>query len=356
MLPTSESGTSKAVAVSLHVATRCLRATAVTWVCGREFQKTAGCTAEFASHHARSRPTNFEAGLIQGGSVKIDNLPTPIDIAVPFSGRNGGGSNGATRCKHPIITQARPYYLNCYSRSTLGTGLWIHCSQALSAQQCLNGGSHGKRLTETDETFDISQFGEQGHPGFIDEEEAALPPISYHAIDGSLISSEEFRRWQEREKAHEANGTLHHLYPEHYDADYMLSYHNESTEFEETSPSIQGSQDSKPQEAEEPEHQTGPVTPRLRTRQRLDVFEVAVFVDVQCRGAKLATMTEYNKCYTTDNGASLVVERLPKECYVHGYSGPHCKGPGNLAVGQGAGDGCYDIDSFNSARIICIVG
>jgi hypothetical protein len=62
------------------------------------------------------------------------------------------------------------------------------------------------------------------HPGYIDEEEAALPPISFHGPNGELISEDELDRMSELERAHELNGTLHLLYPDHYPHDYMDWY------------------------------------------------------------------------------------------------------------------------------------
>ena len=71
-----------------------------------------------------------------------------------------------------------------------------------------------------DEELDVRQF-DNGDPGYIDEEEASLPSKSYHDIDGNQISKEEFDHLTELELAHEANGTLHLLYPQAYPANYM---------------------------------------------------------------------------------------------------------------------------------------
>lgn len=56
--------------------------------------------------------------------------------------------------------------------------------------------------------LNVSDFGEQGHPGYIDDEEAALPEHSYHDAYGNLISEAEYHRLADLELEHEANGTL----------------------------------------------------------------------------------------------------------------------------------------------------
>ncbi|EME41912.1 hypothetical protein DOTSEDRAFT_27020 [Dothistroma septosporum NZE10] len=76
--------------------------------------------------------------------------------------------------------------------------------------------SHPKRDEDGYSTLDLSNFPEQGRPGYIDEEEAALPEISYHDAYGKLISWEDVNRLAAEEVDREANDTLHVMYPDQY--------------------------------------------------------------------------------------------------------------------------------------------
>jgi hypothetical protein len=62
-------------------------------------------------------------GNYVGGSVQIANLPSFIDIAVPYSVRSSHGKNGATRCALPKVSEARPGDISCYSNPRVGTGV-----------------------------------------------------------------------------------------------------------------------------------------------------------------------------------------------------------------------------------------
>jgi hypothetical protein len=157
-----------------------------------------------------------------GGSVQIANMPSFVDIAVPYSGRSGHSKNGSTRCALPKVSEARPGDISCYSNPRVGTGVWIHCSRYFHTSQCLSMSSAPhKRDIEGSQALD--NF-DPNHHGYIDEEEAALPPISFHGLNSEQISEDEFNRMTELELVHELNGTLHLLYPDHYPHNYMDWY------------------------------------------------------------------------------------------------------------------------------------
>jgi hypothetical protein len=189
MLHSSANGTSKAApnTASVHVAIDFPQVTVAT---------TAATSAEASKSQT---------------CLLLSTLPYP----------SGHGKNGATRCASPKVSQARPGDISCYSNPRVGTGIWIHCSRYFSTSQCLSMSSAPhKRDTDGLDHIDF----DPNHPGFIDEEEAALPPISFHGLDGKLISEDEYNRTSELERAHELNGTLHLLYPDHYPHDYMDWY------------------------------------------------------------------------------------------------------------------------------------
>jgi len=185
-----------------------------------------GCPNGGVSQRCNSLPAGrcCEQGRVQGGSVRIANMPSYVDIAVPYSGRNGGGSNGQTRCNTPKLNQVRFGDINCCSNPRIGTGLWIHCSRSLSANQCISMSSAPHNKRDVDEIPQALKDFNPNHPGYISEAEADLPPLSYHGLNGEQISEEQFNRMSDLEIAHEANGTLHLLYPDHYPANYLDWY------------------------------------------------------------------------------------------------------------------------------------
>jgi hypothetical protein len=203
-----------------HLATLLTAAADATFVRKWNLQ---GCPEHGVSSRCNRLPAGHccNHGSYIGGSVQIANMPSFVDIAVPYSGRSGHGKNGATRCASPKVSQARPGDISCYSNPRVGTGIWIHYSRHFTSSQCLSMSSapHKRELDGAD-AIDF----DPNHPGYIDEEEAALPPISFHGPNGELISEDEFDRMSELERAHELNGTLHLLYPDHYPHDYMDWY------------------------------------------------------------------------------------------------------------------------------------
>jgi hypothetical protein len=101
----------------------------------------------------------------------------------------------------------------------LSDGASSRCNSLSAGHRCDVG-------LERSSDGDSSTIGasEAGHLGCIDEEEAALPPVSYHKPDGEQISKEEFDKMSALEIAHEANGTLHLLYPDVYHPNYIDYY------------------------------------------------------------------------------------------------------------------------------------
>lgn len=304
-----------------------------------------GCPGPGASMRCNSLPSGecCDKGRLTGGSVRIGNLPSDVDISVPYSGRGGGGRNGPTHCANPKFTQVRTGDINCYSNTNLGTGIWIHCSRHFSPTQCLNMQSHPKR--SIDGSVDPDQFGEQGQPGYIDEEEASLPPISFHDGSGKQISEDEFNALVDLEEFHMKNGSLNFLYPEYFPPDYALHYNEETDGW---SGEIEG--EYAPDEEQFDAEKRELPAPTLKKRAHIDT---TVYVDVQCRGEILARPQRAGVCHPTVNGASINVQRLSKNCYVDGFSNDRCSAGSQLAVGKGARNGCYDIDSFSSVIVRC---
>ncbi|KAH0173613.1 hypothetical protein KCU67_g1188, partial [Aureobasidium melanogenum] len=156
--------------------------------------------------------------------------------------------------------------------------------------------------------LNMSDFGEQGHPGYIDDEEAALPEHSYHDAYGNLISEAEYHRLADLELEHEANRTLHLLYPDLY-------------------------------------------PPPIEERgERIDLL---VYVDKGCRGANLAVIQEKDRCYNTENGAGIYLNSLPDNCAAAVYPQLDCQESPLLDIGNGASEGCYDSIDFSSALVTC---
>lgn len=186
----------------------------------------AGCAQGGVSSRCNRIPAGHccNQGRVIGGSVRIDNLPSFVDISVPYVGREGTRRNGGTmRCGSVQYTAVRAGNIGCYSDSRVGTGLWIHCSRYFNTNQCLSTSSAPHKRDTVTGDFEELDF-DPNHPGYIDEEEAALPSVSFHGLNGELISEDEFNRMSELELAHETNGTLHLLYPDHYPHDYMEWY------------------------------------------------------------------------------------------------------------------------------------
>lgn len=184
-------------------------------------------------------------GGLDQGSVRISNLPSYIDIAAPYS------------CNY---------------------------------------------------TLDLADAGEQGHPGVIDEEEAALPSTSYHDAYGNQISFEEYNRLCDLENEHEAAGTLHLLYPDLYPA---------------------------PRET------------------RDESIDLSVYVDSACNSERLVQIFEKDLCYNTDNGAGIFLTSLPSNCEVSVYTELDCQGTPLLAIRNGATSGCHDSGDFSSVLVTC---
>ena len=361
-----------------------------------------GCPSGGMSERCNSLPQGFccNKGTLRGGSVRIDNLPSYVDIAVPYNGRRrGDGMSQAqpTHCANIKFSQIRNGAINCYSGDKLGTGTWIHCSRNINPRQCLQMHSHPKRSEgkdsdgdmAEDEMLDLSQYGTP-HPGYIDEEEAALPYKSYHDGTGKQISKEEYDIMAAIEKAHEANGTLHWLYPETFPPDYMDYYYDipkvmnemtleeviqarqdgdygppkigsdfteedddEDDDDDDATADAQGDAAVDHSDAAADDEHTSHAPTKASIFKRKPTIDVKAFVNKQCRGERLATATKKGKCYTTLNGASILLEDLSDNCRVYVFRGKRCSGERILDAGMGARDGCYDADNFSSFKVKC---
>jgi hypothetical protein len=299
-----------------------------------------------------------DMGRFVGGSVKIDNLPSFVDISVPYSGRSGGGSNGATRCASPKLSQVRFGNLNCYSNPRIGTGLWLHCSRSLGAQQCISQSSVPHKRNS--EGVSSAEASETSHLGYSDEEEANLPPVSFHGLNGEQVSEEEYERMSALEIAHEANGTLHLLYPDFYPPNYTDYYwlYTDNSTFAEDHEDEAFTTDTSTTTAISPNdaHRRAAVgvDKEPRDLQKRTSVDVVSYVNKQCRGELLARDTRKDgKCFTTINGASIYVQSLPKNCEVDVYTNGKCKGKPDLDAAKGASEGCYDADNFTSFKVRC---
>jgi hypothetical protein len=136
-----------------------------------------GCPSGGISSRCNNIPPGecCNKGRLVGGSVRIANMPSDVDVAVPYSGRIGGGSNGATRCNSVKLSQVRFGDINCYSNLKLSFGLLIHCSRSIPASMCISQSSVPMKRSD----------GEADHPGFVDKEEAALPPFTSFKVSCS---------------------------------------------------------------------------------------------------------------------------------------------------------------------------
>ncbi|KAF2173436.1 hypothetical protein M409DRAFT_48415 [Zasmidium cellare ATCC 36951] len=197
----------------------------------------------------------------------------------------------------------------------LGTGLWFPCGSRFSAQRCLNIHSHpGKR--GGDEDFwnsNLTALGED-HPGYIDEEEAALPEISYHDAYDNLITEEEWHCLAKQEVEHEANGTLHIMYPDLYPA---------------------------------------PVGERSEQNAKKKKIDLKVYINQGCHGEILAKVTKKHHCCNTVNGAVLELNSLPEKCAAAVYRDLNCQGSPQLDIDNGAKPGCFDSINFSSVLVSC---
>lgn len=211
-----------------------------------------------------------------------------------------------------------------------------------------------------EELLYLSQF-DTDHPGYIDEYEASLPEISHHDAAGNLISEEEFDRIVELELAHEANGTLHLLYPDSYPpdyAEYMYDIPNNYTlaEFIEAKKLERLSLDNFA--AGQEDASTGSVaTDHAEARNtlfdRAPSIDVAAYPNNDCRGERLGVATEAGVCHNTINGGGLAKVALPDNCEVYVYDATGCVENEDLVVGEGVRDGCYTSGNFNSFRVAC---
>lgn len=251
-------------------------------------------------------------GRPTGGSMRIGNMPHDYDIAVPYNGNRAAAMMNDRDhgwCKSVRLSDVQFGDLNCLSKPGLGTGIWLACASRLSAQVCFSHHSHPKREIDFNDTMPLSEFGEQGHPGFIDEEEAALPEMSYHDAYGNQMEWDDYNRLADLELEHEANGTLHLLYPDLYEA------------------------------------------PLEKRKENIDL---SVFVNKGCHGQRLARIHKEG-CTDTPNGAGVLLHSLPNNCNVFAYTRANCVGDRHLDVGEGARKGCYDAGNFNSLTVECSV-
>lgn len=247
-----------------------------------------------------------------GGSVRIGNMPSYVDIAVPYNGNRAAAMMNDRNqgwCHRVRLSDIQFGDLSCLTRTGLGTGIWIACGSRFDARTCFSQHSHPKRDLDGNFSLSLSDFGEQGHPGFIDAEEAALPPKSYHDAYGNQIDWDEYNRLADLELEHEANGTLHLLYPDLYDAPLEKRGHP---------------------------------------------IDISVYVDKGCHGERLARI-HTEGCHNTPNGAGIFMHSLPNNCEVLTYTRAHCKGGKHLDIGHGAAQGCFDSGNFNSLRVKCAV-
>ncbi|KAK4633153.1 hypothetical protein CLAFUR0_03763 [Fulvia fulva] len=118
---------------------------------------------------ATGRPT--------GGSVRIANMPSYVDLAVPYDGNRAAdmmGNHQLGHCSRVRFSDTQFGDLNCLTRNNLGTGIWIACASRASARNCISMHSHPKRDVDGFSTLDLANFPDQGQPGYVDDEEAAL--------------------------------------------------------------------------------------------------------------------------------------------------------------------------------------
>ncbi|KAK4497802.1 hypothetical protein PRZ48_010456 [Zasmidium cellare] len=145
---------------------------------------------------------------------------------------------------------------------------------------------------------------------YIDEEEAALPEFSYHDAYDNHITEEEWLRLAQQEVEHEANGTLHIMYPDLYPAP------------------------------------AGEKSPRDEMKKKK--IDLKVYVNQGCHGEILADVTKKHHCYNTVNGAGLELNSLPEKCAAAVYSDLNCQGSAQLDIDNGAQPGCFDSINFSS--------
>lgn len=203
-------------------------------------------------------------------------MPSHVDIAVPYNGNRAAtmmNDRDQGWCKRVRLSDIQFGDLNCLTRTGLGTGIWIACGSRFDARAYFNQHSHPKREIDGNDTVPMSEFGEQGHPGIIDEEEASLPPKSYHDAYGNQIEWDEYNRLAELELEHEAKGTLYLLYPDLYEAPF---------------------------------------------EKRDGAIDFLVYVDKGCHGQRLARVHKEG-CHNTPNGAGIFLHSMPDNCEVFAY-------------------------------------
>lgn len=136
-------------------------------------------------------------------------------VRATFTGSNDPGcdSRSSIQCRNMAQNNDKP-------PATMGNSALDTCPAYLSNTRSNDNTpeSHDPPTSRCPNTkhLDISAFGPQGHLGYIDAEEAALPKRSFHDAYGKLVDEEEYNRLCDLEVEHERNGTLHLLYPDLY--------------------------------------------------------------------------------------------------------------------------------------------
>lgn len=250
-------------------------------------------------------------GAKKSGSLRITGVQGSVgEISIVYRG------NFNTQCSvQDSVFLGSP--VSCFTTRSLGTGAWLSCARQYANSQynqsCSNykkkRRSIGKSTTSDEDNSSLPQKDVESSLATLErpEDPEYLPPGFYDAFERP-ISEEEY--WKQVEWEDE----------------------NDAPFIPEDDASL------------------------IESRQEDEGLEITTYAGGECRSARLATITEPDKCYQSGNGASLFVTSLASNCKVVTYTDFGCTENAFTVIqsirGVGAA-GCYDTDSFQSIAVTC---
>lgn len=252
-----------------------------------------------------------QRGVKKSGSLRITGVEAGVgEISIIYRG------NFNTQCSvQDSVFLGAP--VSCFTTRSLGTGAWLSCArQYVNPSFNQNCSNYKKKRRTIGNATSPNDDGEKVPDDEVDtsstelvrpDDPEYLAPGFYDAFERPISEDEYWRQvaWEDE-----------------HDAPFI----------------------------------PGDAPALVDARQDDGLLEVTTYTGAQCRSARLAKITESDKCYQSGNGSSFFVTGLPSNCKVITYTNTGCT-EGAFTVIQGirgvGAAGCYDTDSFEGIAVVC---